>query len=57
MSSKPPSPPPAPTTPTRASFVSRGTTGNTFRPTQRVIRPITGGSKTNVGRPTLLGGF
>lgn len=56
---KPPRPLPQPTAPTAASFITRGSTGQPGfgqRP-NKLINPVIGQSTSNVGAPSLLGGF
>lgn len=58
MFKKPSAPVKPPSVPTRASFVSRGTAGRSISPqfSGPNFNPVTGSSKSNVGRPSLLGG-
>ena len=55
-------PPPLPATPAQASFIARGGVGSSgggsrgAPGTLRPIAPVIGGTRSKIGRPSLLGG-
>lgn len=54
---KVPKPIAPPTMPTSASYISRGATGGMGQRPNKLISPITGGSKSLSAMPSLLGGM